>query len=63
MRYSASEKREMTELVEQSRLPVGQTLKRLDFNKWAFYHWLQRSRCVGDEALIDKHPGPNQPWN
>ena len=63
MRYSASEKREIINLVEQSSLPVSQTLKRLDINKSTFYHWLQRSRCAGDEALTDKHPGPNRPWN
>ncbi len=63
MRYSASEKREMIKLVEQSSLPVGQTLRRLDINKSTFYNWLQRYRCAGDEALTDKHPGPNRPWN
>ena len=42
MRYSASEKREMIKLVEQSSLPVGQTLKRLDINKSTFYNWLKR---------------------
>jgi len=63
MRYTASEKREIIKLVEQSSLPVGQTLKRLDINKSTFYNWLQRYRCAGDEALTDKHPGPNRPWN
>jgi len=63
MRYSASEKRKMIKLVEQSSLPVGQTLRRLDINKSTFYNWLQRYRCAGDEALTDKHPGPNRPWN
>ena len=63
MRYSASEKREMIKLVEQSSLPVSQTLRRLDINKSTFYNWLQRSRCAGDEALTDKHSGPNRAWN
>jgi len=63
MRYSASEKREMIKLVEQSSLPVSQTLRRLDINKSTFYNWLQRYRCAGDEALTDKHPGPNRAWN
>ena len=61
MRYSASEKREIIKLVEQSSLPVGQTLKRLDINKSTFYNWLGRYRCGGDEALSDKHPGPSLP--
>ena len=63
MRYSASEKREMIKLVEQSSLPVSQTLRRLDINKSTFYNWLQRYRRAGDEALTDKHPGPNRAWN
>ena len=63
MRYSASEKREMIKLVEQSSLPVSQTLKRLDINKSTFYNWLQRYRCAGDEALTDKHPKPSRVWN
>ena len=63
MMYSASEKREMIKLVEQSSLPVSQTLRRLDINKSTFYNWLQRYRCAGDEALTDKHPGPNRAWN
>ena len=63
MRYSASEKREMIKLVEQSSLPVSQTLRRLDINKSTFYNWLQRYRCAGDEALTDKHSGPNRAWN
>ena len=63
MRYTADEKREIIKLVEQSSLPVSQTLKRLDINKSTFYNWLQRYRCAGDEALTDKHPGPHRPWN
>ena len=63
MRYSVSEMREMTKLVEQSSLPVGQTLNRLDINKSTFYNWLHHYRCAGDDALTDKHPGPNRPWN
>jgi len=39
MRYTADEKREIIKLVEQSSLPVSQTLKRLDINKWTFYNW------------------------
>ena len=63
MRYSASEKREMIKLVEQSSLSVNQTLRRLDINKSTFYNWLQRYRCAGDEALSDKHPKPSRAWN
>ena len=44
MRYTADEKREIIKLVEQSSLPISQTLKRLDINKWTFYNWLGRYR-------------------
>ena len=40
MRYTADEKREIIKLVEQSSLPISQTLKRLDINKSTFYNWL-----------------------
>lgn len=42
MRYSASEKYEIIQLVEQSSLSVKQTLKRLDIHKSTFYNWLKR---------------------
>ena len=63
MRYTADEKREIIKLVEQSSLPISQTLKRLDINKSTFYNWLGRYRCGGDEALSDKHPKPSRVWN
>ena len=63
MRYTADEKREIIKLVEQSSLPISQTLKRLDINKSTFYNWLGRYRCGGYEALSDRCPGPNQAWN
>ena len=40
MRYSAAEKEEIIRLVEQSNLPVRQTLQRLDITKSTFYNWL-----------------------
>ena len=63
MRYTADEKREIIKLVEQSSLPISQTLKRLDINKSTFYNWLGRYRCGGDEALSDKHPKPSRVWS
>ena len=63
MRYTACEKREIIKLVEQSSLPIRQTLKRLDINKSTFYYWLQRYRSGGDEALADRQPRPNRIWN
>ena len=42
MRYSASEKYEIIQLVDQSSLSVKQTLRRLDINPSTFYNWLKR---------------------
>ena len=58
MRYSASEKREMIKLVEQSSWSVSQTLRRLDINKSTFYNGLGRYRCTGDEVTSPPKSGP-----
>ena len=63
MRYSASEKIEIIRLVEQSNLPVRQTLMRLDIGKSTFYNWLKRLESGGMDALSDHKPKPNTVWN
>ena len=44
MRYSASEKYEIIQLVERSDLSVRKTLAHLDIHRSTFYNWLQRYR-------------------
>jgi len=63
MRYSASEKYEIIQLVEQSSLSVKQTLKRLDIHRSTFYNWLHRFYEDGVEGLTDKKPSPKAAWN
>ena len=63
MRYSASEKYEIIQLVEQSSLSVKQTLARLDIHKSTFYNWLKRFYDKGVEGLEDKKPAPKTVWN
>jgi len=63
MRYSASEKAEIITLVEQSNLPVRQTLQRLDITKSTFYNWLKRFEDDGIDGLHDRKPSPNSIWN
>jgi transposase InsO family protein len=63
MRYSASEKREIIELVERSSLPVRRTLDKLGIPKSTFYGWYERYREGGDEALADTRPNCNPAWN
>ena len=42
MRYSASEKLEIIELVEQSTLSVGRTLASIGIPRSTFYDWYGR---------------------
>ena len=63
MRYSASEKYEIIQLVQHSDLSVKRTLARLDIHKSTFYNWLGRYRDGGLDALEDKKPQPSLAWN
>ncbi len=63
MRYSASEKYEIIQLVEQSSLSVRQTLVRLDIHKSTFYNWLKRYRDGGIDGLNDTKPVTDSAWN
>ena len=62
MRYSAVEKEEIIRLVEQSSLPVRQTLVRLNIRKSTFYGWLKRVQTDGVSSLEDNKPSPGIPW-
>jgi len=63
MRYKASEKREIIDLVERSSLPVRRTLDRLGIPKSTFYGWYERYREGGDAALEDIRPTSGKAWN
>lgn len=63
MRYSASEKFDIIRLVEQSNLPVGQTLLRLGIRRSTFYSWLKRYQEGGIDGLEDRKPSPQWVWN
>ena len=58
MRYPASEKLEIIQLVEQSHLPVKRTLSKLGIPSTTFYRWYDRYRTGGPEALEDRRPKP-----
>ena len=47
MRYPASEKAEIIELVEQSHLPAKRTLDKLGIPRATFYRWYDRYREGG----------------
>jgi len=63
MRYPASEKLEIIQLVEQSHLPAKRILETLGIPRTTFYRWYERYRCEGQEALQDKAPQPSRVWN
>jgi putative transposase len=63
MRYPASEKLEIIRLVEQSYLPIRQTLDKLGIARATFYRWYDRYQLGGPEALEDQSPQPSRVWN
>jgi transposase-like protein len=63
MRYPASEKAEIIQLVEQSHLPAKRTLDKLSIPRATFYRWYDRYREGGVEALVDHRSRPDRVWN
>ena len=63
MRYPASEKAEIIQLVEQSHLPAKRTLGKLGIPRATFYRWYDRHREGGPEALGDRRSRPDRVWN
>ena len=63
MRYPATEKLEIIQIVEQSHLPAKQTLDRLGIARRTFDRWYDRYLDGGPEALADKPSAPSRVWN
>src|SRR6202162_477531 len=63
MRYPASEKVEIIELVEHSPRPTKRTLDKLGIPRATFYRWYDRYREGGPEALADHRSRPDRVWN
>ena len=63
MRYSASEKFEIIELVQQSSLSIPRTLAPIGIPRSTFYDWYSRYQEGGIEALEDGKPRPRRIWN
>ena len=63
MRYSASEKFEIIELVEQSSISICRTLAPIGIPRSTFYGWYSRYQEGGIEALEDGKPRPRRIWN
>ena len=63
MRYPASEKLEIIQLVEESTLPVRRTLEKIGIPHATFYRWYDRYLTDGVEALTDHRSRPDRVWN
>jgi len=63
MRYAASEKLEIIQLIEQSSLPVKRTLEKLGIPRATFYRWYDLYQSGGLKALADRSPRPDRVWN
>ena len=63
MRYGASEKLEIIQLVEQSKLSIRRTLAQIGIPKSTFYGWYRRYVEGGFDALEDQLPTPSRVWN
>lgn len=63
MRYSASEKLEIIDLVEGSHLSARQTLIKLGIPSTTFYRWYDRYLTRGKAGLHDQSPKPKHVWN
>ena len=57
-RSSAAEKLELIRLVEDSPLPVKQTLAELDIPRSTFYRWYARYVEAGYDGLHDRTSQP-----
>ena len=63
MRYPASEKAEIIQVVERSHLPVRRTLEKLGVPRATFYRWYELYQTGGPEALEDRPSQPSRVWN
>ena len=62
-RTSASEKYEIIRLVEDSALPVKQTLVEIGLPRSTFYRWYAQYERDGLDGLADRSSQPRQFWN
>ena len=63
MRYSASEKTEIIQLVEHSHLPLQRTLQQLGISRSTWYNWYDRYLEDGIDGLKDRKPIAKSVWN
>lgn len=62
-RFTASEKMELIQLVDQSDLSANRTLKQLGIPRSTFYNWYRKYQDQGYEGLVDQKPVQQHYWN
>lgn len=62
-RFTATEKMELIQLVDQSDVSANRTLKELGIPKSTFYNWYRKYEQTGYEGLTDLRPGQGRYWN
>ena len=63
MRYTASEKKEIIDIVSASEIGVERTLEELGIAKSNFYRWYGAYHKSGFDGLLPKPHNRNQFWN
>ena len=63
MRYSASEKQEIIDIVVRSEIGVNKTLKEIGLNKSTFYNWYKVYSEEGIDGLAPSKRTSNKQWN
>ena len=63
MRYTASEKKEIIDIVSASEIGVERTLEELGIAKSNFYRWYGAYHEYGFDGLLPKSHNRNQFWN
>ena len=63
MRYSASEKQELIDIVVRSEIGVNKTLKEIGLNKSTFYNWYKVYSEEGIDGLAPSKRTSNKQWN
>lgn len=63
MRLSSTEKQEVIRLVEDSNLPVKNTLNELGIQRSSFYRWYKAYCERGAAGLVSRSKSPRQFWN
>jgi putative transposase len=63
MRYPASEKLEIIQLVEGSHLSARLKLAKLGILRNTFYRWYDRYLQRGEAGRQDQSPKPKHVWN